>query len=252
MTTSKAVSLLSGGLDSATLLYQLQADGYQVHALSFNYGQRHSRELEFAQRLAAEANVEHQVIWLGYQEGTEGFIESLAPLLKGSSLTDSSVAVPHGHYAEDSMKQTVVPNRNAIMLSIAYGVAVADGADLVAFAAHAGDHAIYPDCRPDFVEALGHALSIGNEWANPRPELAAPFIHMSKAQIADLATDLELPIELTWSCYEGGDIHCGRCGTCVERQEAFAEAHLKDPTTYRDPNFWRDAVAKAETANALD
>jgi len=139
-----------------------------------------------------------------------------------------------------------VPNRNAIMISIAYGVAVAQEADLVAFAAHAGDHAIYPDCRPHFVNNLGYALFLGNEWAKPRPpELAAPFINMSKAQIADLANELKVPLGLTWSCYKGGGMHCGRCGTCVERKEAFREAGVIDPTRYEDPAFMVEAYVGA-------
>lgn len=238
----KAVSLLSGGLDSTTLLYQLIADGYEPHALSFDYGQRHRKELNVAAAIAKDVNVPHHVIkldaWTPITKD-RAKVSPLSTLIGGSSLTDEQVAVPDGHYAEESMKQTVVPNRNAIMLSIAYGIAIADGASLVAFAAHAGDHTIYPDCRPEFVEALGQALWIGNEWADPRPELAGPFLHMSKAQIADLANELEVPFEMTWSCYKGGEIHCGKCGTCVERQEAFVEAGIADPTPYEDPEFWK-------------
>lgn len=132
------------------------------------------------------------------------------------------------------MKQTVVPNRNAIMLSIAYGVAVARGAELVAFAAHSGDHTIYPDCRPGFVDALNHALQLGNLWATPLPRIEGPFLYYSKANIVSAAARLNVPIEETWSCYKGGDIHCGTCGTCTERREAFELAAVFDPTPYAD------------------
>lgn len=233
----KAVSLLSGGLDSVTLLYKLLDDGYNVHALSFDYGQRHKKELTVAMRIAKRLDIPHHVIKLGvYHEGE--MAGPLSEVLGGSALTDPEIAVSDGHYAEESMKATVVPNRNAVMLSIAYAVAVAEGRDFVAFGAHAGDHAIYPDCRPDFVYALNRALQLGNLWAEPTPEVGGPFLSFSKAEIAVLAHKLSVPIADTWSCYKAGKIHCGTCGTCYERREAldraFKQTGIPDPTEYLD------------------
>jgi 7-cyano-7-deazaguanine synthase len=209
-------------------------------ALSFDYGQRHNKELDVASELARAVGVDHYVIELltTVMKDEEGYhlgqASRLGALLGSSALTDSSVPVPDGHYAEDTMKATIVPNRNAIMLSIAYGVAVARGAELVAFAAHSGDHAIYPDCRPEFVEGLDEALRTGNAWADPLPKLIAPFLFVDKAEIARRAVRYNVPIEKTWSCYKGGEIHCGTCGTCYERREAFQLAEVKDPTRYLD------------------
>jgi 7-cyano-7-deazaguanine synthase len=232
----KAVTLLSGGLDSTTLAYHLKDKyderGIDLIALSFDYGQRHIKELDVAGDMAELLGAEHHIIELAVADSVDDDTEPLASILGGSSLTDSSVPVPDGHYAEESMKQTIVPNRNAIMLSIAYGVAVARGAELVAFAAHSGDHAIYPDCRPDFVYNLNYALKLGNSWADPIPTIDGTFLSMSKADIAKDAVRLGVPIEKTWSCYKGGDLHCGTCGTCTERREAFELAGVTDPTEY--------------------
>jgi 7-cyano-7-deazaguanine synthase len=241
----KAVSLMSGGMDSTTLAYMLKSEGYDLHLLSFDYGQRHLKELVAASKLAEGLEAGHDIIILStlpgkFAEGMPGMIpDPLARVLSGSSLTDESVPVPDGHYAEESMRATVVPNRNAIMLSIAYGVAVAEQADLVAFGAHAGDHAIYPDCRPEFVAALGNALVTGNRWdeGNPVPNLIAPFLDKTKTDIAVIGQGLGVPWEKTWTCYKGGAIHCGRCGTCVERREAFRLARVEDPTPYEDNTY---------------
>lgn len=241
----KVVTLLSGGLDSATLAYDYARGGAELHCLSFDYGQRHRQELEVAASLAEDLNAAHHVVTLGVLPTGEhlrqqGHVLPLATVLKGSSLTDPSVEVPDGHYASDTMKATVVPNRNAIMLSIAYGVAVAEEADIVAFAAHAGDHAIYPDCRPEFVGALNDALRAGNAWddSTPTPFISAPYLTLSKADIATFAWEYGVPIGRTWSCYKGGAVHCGVCGTCYERREALKEAQVRlgfeDPTTYLD------------------
>jgi 7-cyano-7-deazaguanine synthase len=155
------------------------------------------------------------------------------------------VAVPDGHYAEETMKVTVVPNRNAIMLAIAYGIGAAQGAEAVATAVHGGDHFIYPDCRPAFIEAFqtmeNHALD-----GLARITLYTPFLMAAKADIVAVGNTFGVPFAETWSCYKGGPVHCGRCGTCVERREAFALAGVADPTVYADPHFWRDAVAGAK------
>ena len=219
----KAVAIVSGGLDSSVMAYTLKDQGYDLQLLSFNYGQRHYRELDYAVMMASRLGASWSLVDLS----------SITSLLIGSSQTDTSVEVPHGHYAAENMKTTVVPNRNAMMLSIAYAVAVAQHAGVVAFGAHTGDHAIYPDCRPSFVRSLNQALYIGNEgYADPEVTLLAPFLGLTKDQIVSRGAELNVPFELTWSCYEGNAIHCGKCGTCVERREAFILAGVKDPTVY--------------------
>lgn len=214
----KAVLTYSGGLDSTVLLYHLRAGGHELRCLSVDYGQRHRRELEAAAGICRDAGVELQVADL----------RSLRGLLAGSSLT-SDIAVPEGHYAEENMKVTVVPNRNMILLSVAIGWAVSLQYDAVAYAAHRGDHTIYPDCRPEFAEAVARVASLC-DWRPIR--LEAPFIAMSKADIVREGARLGVPFERTWSCYQGGEVHCGRCGTCVERREAFVLAGVADPTRY--------------------
>lgn len=215
------IALLSGGMDSTVLIAHLLDGGDTVDAVSILYGQRHRCELESAALVAAHYRIRHDVI----------DISNVGALLGGSALTDDAVAVPDGHYAEDSMKATVVPNRNAIMLSIAAGVAVARGAQRVATAVHAGDHFIYPDCRPAFIEALNLAMQTGTEGFGS-VGIVAPFSGLGKHDICALGDKLDAPLALTWSCYKGLDEHCGTCGTCVERIEAFALAGIGDPTAY--------------------
>jgi 7-cyano-7-deazaguanine synthase len=157
-------------------------------------------------------------------------LSNLRDVLPGSSQTDSSVEVPHGHYAEESMKQTVVPNRNMILLSVAIGHAIAHKCDAVAYAAHAGDHAIYPDCRREFVQAMQGAAQLC-DWR--RIDLLSPFVDFSKADIVEQGELLGVDFSKTYSCYEGNEIHCGKCGTCTERKEAFELNSIKDPTQYR-------------------
>jgi 7-cyano-7-deazaguanine synthase len=213
------VLILSGGLDSSVLLAYLLHEGHTVHALSLDYGQRHRKELASAVILAQHYGVEHRIADLS----------ALRPLLGGSSQTDPSVPVPHGHYAEVSMKRTVVPNRNMLLLAVAGAWAISLKADAIAYGAHSGDHAIYPDCRAEFAAAMGHSLSLA-DW-HP-VTLISPFVDRTKADIAKLGHELGVPLEKTWSCYEGGTIHCGLCGTCVERREAFELAGVPDPTEY--------------------
>lgn len=225
MSRALAVVSLSGGLDSSTLLAHMHQT-YDVLALSFNYGQRHNRELT----AAAEIADHYQAEW------HEIDLRSVGAQLTGSALTDPDVDVPEGHYAEDSMRATVVPNRNAIMANIAIGIASARGAKLVALGIHAGDHAVYPDCRPQWVGALRDLAAKGLEGF-PTPQIVTPFVTWSKTDIAREANRLGVPVELTWSCYKGGTKHCGRCGTCVERIEAFRDAGHGDPTEYEDREF---------------
>ena len=219
----RVVAVVSGGLDSTTMAYSLRAQGYSLIAISFDYGQRHRKELAFAEQMAADLDAPWTLIDL--------HAAGLTNVLTGSALTDDTVTVPDGHYADESMKITVVPNRNAIMLSIACALAVTREAGAVAFGAHTGDHFIYPDCRPEFVRAFEAMVNIAVEGL-ASIEILAPFLSMTKTDIVKLGDELKVPFERTWSCYKGGTLHCGTCGTCVERREAFAQAHVVDPTLY--------------------
>lgn len=233
---SRAVAVVSGGLDSTTLAYRLAAAGYDLSLLSFDYGQRHVRELEFAERSAARLGA----VWRRVD------LSSITDLIAASALTGDT-PVPEGHYAESSMKATVVPNRNMMMLSIAAAHAVSVGAGLVATGVHAGDHFVYPDCRPLFVDTMNAALAAANEGFTVEGfRLDAPFLYWSKTDIAAEAGRLGVPIDETWSCYQGGGVHCGRCGTCCERREAVEGAGLSDPTVYEDRDYWRQAASEFE------
>ncbi|GAB4299873.1 MAG: 7-cyano-7-deazaguanine synthase QueC [Roseovarius sp.] len=227
------IVICSGGLDSVTLAHRIAAEGRLAALLSFDYGQRHRKELDFAARCGARLGVPHELV----------DIAGLGRLLSGSALTDS-VAVPEGHYAEETMKLTIVPNRNAIMLAVAFGLAAARGARAVALAVHGGDHFIYPDCRPGFVEAF-RAMQRQALDGVAEIDLLAPFVTLSKAEIVAEGARIGTPFAETWSCYKGGARHCGRCGTCVERREAFHLAGVPDPTDYADPDYWRQAVGAA-------
>lgn len=200
------------------LLAHLLAEGREVHCLSVDYGQRHRRELEAARAICAHYGVDHRLADL----------RALAPLFGSNALT-GGVKVPEGHYEEESMKATVVPNRNMLLISVATAWAVSLRAESVAYGAHGGDHAIYPDCRPEFAEALDRAVRLA-DWHEVR--LERPFVKMDKADIVRRGAELDVPFGLTWSCYVGGERHCGKCGTCVERKEAFRLAGVADPTDY--------------------
>lgn len=210
------VCILSGGIDSTVLLYKLLAEGKRPYALSFDYGQRHMRELSYAKGTAIRTNTPFLKVLLECE------------LFEGSSQT-SNIPVPHGHYAEESMKATIVPNRNMVMLAMAASLCISIKGGYIAYGAHAGDHAIYPDCRSSFVDGMTLAL-MSCDW-NP-PKLLVPFIKKSKTDVVKEGALLSVPFGLTYSCYEGRKNHCGLCGTCVERQEAFAEANVYDPTAY--------------------
>lgn len=218
------IVIVSGGMDSVTLAHLLKSQGHTLHLLSFDYGQRHRRELECAAWQANYLEAKHTII----------DISGIRPLLKGSALTDD-IPVPHGHYEEETMRATVVPNRNAIMLSIAWGMACAEGAKFLACGVHAGDHHIYPDCRRPFIDAIQDALQLGTEGhGGDDLMLLAPFLSESKTGIAEIGTGLDVPYEHTWTCYEGGEKHCGKCGACVERKEAFRDNSIIDPTEYAE------------------
>jgi 7-cyano-7-deazaguanine synthase len=205
------------------MAYLLRDQGYALAAISFDYGQRHRKELAFAEAIARDLDAPWTLIDL--------HAAGLTSFLTGSALTDASVTVPDGHYADESMRITVVPNRNAIMLSIACALAVTREATAVAFGAHTGDHFIYPDCRPEFVRAFESMVNLAVEGF-ASIEILTPFLSMTKADIVKLGQELRVPFERTWSCYKGGALHCGTCGTCYERREAFALAQVVDPTPY--------------------
>ena len=230
----KTIVICSGGLDSVSLAHMVAAEHHLTRLVSFDYGQRHRKELAYAAACAQRLGVPHDVIDM----------RSIGAALSGSALTDD-IDVPEGHYEEDSMKVTVVPNRNAIMLTIAYGIAAANGDEAVATAVHGGDHFIYPDCRPAFTEAFDTMQRAALDgYADVR--LYTPFVHGSKGDIVTVGAKYGTPFAETWSCYNGNTHQCGRCGTCVERREAFHLAGIDDPTTYEDPDFWLQALAEKE------
>ena len=216
----KVVVLCSGGMDSVTALYWARRQHAVAAVVSFDYGAKHNhREIPFASEHARNGDERHEVIALDFVNR-----------LFASNLLQSGAAIPEGHYAAENMKQTVVPFRNAIMLSVACGFAESIGAEGLVIAAHGGDHAIYPDCREDFMRAMGDAMRLGT-YAGV--QLLRPFIALDKAGIAAEGARLGVDFARTWSCYKGGPVHCGVCGTCVERREAFALAGIADPTTYQ-------------------
>jgi 7-cyano-7-deazaguanine synthase len=222
-----AVVICSGGLDSTVLLYhvlQQHVSGEStgpIRVLSVNYGQRHKKELDFAVATAERLQLEHRVANLS----------AITHLLAGSSQTSDGVEVPYGHYAQENMKLTVVPNRNMIMLSIAAGWAISTKSEVLYYGVHTGDHYVYADCRVEFVESLAESIQLADEHT---VVLLAPFATRTKADIVRRGAELGVPFEETWSCYKGGTYHCGRCGTCTERVEAFRLAGIEDPTLY-DP-----------------
>ena len=217
---NRAIIIYSGGMDSFTLLNELVRSGIDVRCVSFDYGQRHSKELSFAAKVCGLLGVPHAVVDMR-QIG--------AQLLPGSSLTSLEVAVPLGHYAQPSMKATVVANRNMIMLSLAVGLAVSSDVPIVYTAVHAGDHAIYPDCRPEFIRSMNLVTAI----ANYDPvEIGAPYSMLTKGEILQRGTELSLDYALSWTCYNGREKACGRCGACVERLEAFGSLGATDPLQY--------------------
>lgn len=231
----KAIIVASGGMDSATAAYQYAHRGYELHLVGFDYGQRHVKELSALMQVGGRLGAPVSIIDL----------KSLGEFLGRNSLT-SDHTVPDGHYREETMRQTVVPNRNAIMINIAAGIAQAENAERVVTGVHSGDHYIYPDCRPQFVRALGESISFATEGA---VGLDAPFLHLTKADIVKEGARLNLPYEITWSCYKGGAQHCGTCGTCFERKESFNVAGVPDPTNYIQEGFeWYKGSLPVERA----
>jgi len=223
---TSATLIFSGGLDSTTLLYKMIQEGYDhIHALSFDYGQRHKRELEAAkavlQRAREDRGVEiaHEIVDL-----TAVF----SPIAgTGHSLLDDSVPVPEGEYSEDVSPSTIVPGRNLLFLAVGASYSEAHNIPEIYYGAHANDSLVYPDCREDFILAAEDVIEKSTAWSPVR--LKAPFKQMTKAEIVGLGLKLGTPYELTWSCYEGGERPCGKCPTCVERAEAFCANSAEDP-----------------------
>ncbi|MBO2643875.1 7-cyano-7-deazaguanine synthase QueC [Shewanella algae] len=216
----KVVVIYSGGMDSFTVLHNVISEGYIPYAVTFDYGQRHDKEICYAKQVCRELGITHQVVDL----------RAISQLIGGSSLTkDSKIAVPEGHYAEDNMKSTVVPNRNMILISLATGYAASIGASKVFYGAHSGDHTIYPDCRPEFVKKINEVTYI----ANYEPiEVLSPYLHKSKIEILTDGLKMGLDYSKTWTCYNGRELACGKCGSCIERLEAFDKNQQVDPILY--------------------
>lgn len=212
-----SVIIVSGGMDSITLLYDHKDE--IALGISFNYGSNHNaREIPFAKMHCERLGIKHITINLDFMH----------QYFK-SSLLDGAEAIPEGHYADENMKSTVVPFRNGIMLSIAIGIAESNNLDQVFIANHGGDHTIYPDCRPEFISAIDAAATAGT-YNNVK--VVAPYTKITKSDIARIGKKLGIDYTETWSCYKGGEVHCGKCGTCVERKEALAEAGIEDKTRY--------------------
>lgn len=212
-----SVIIVSGGMDSITLIYDHKDE--IALGISFDYGSNHNaREIPFAKMHCERLGIKHITINLDFMH----------QYFK-SSLLDGAEAIPEGHYADDNMKSTVVPFRNGIMLSIAIGIAESNNLDQVFIANHGGDHTIYPDCRPEFINAIDAAATAGT-YNNVK--VVAPYTKITKSDIARIGKKLGIDYTETWSCYKGGEVHCGKCGTCVERKEALAEAGIEDKTIY--------------------
>ena len=212
-----SVIILSGGMDSVTLLHYRKE--LIALAVSFDYGSNHNvREIECARRQCENLGIEHLVIPLDFMG-----------IYFRSSLLEGADSIPEGHYADENMKSTVVPFRNGIMLSVACGLAESRGLRHVMMANHGGDHAIYPDCRPEFVTSMSDAMRNGTYEG---VDILAEFTNITKSDIARLGKKLGVDYSMTYSCYKGGAKHCGRCGTCIERKEAMREAGIDDPTVY--------------------
>lgn len=206
-------------MDSVTMLYDYRER--IAMAVTFNYGSKHNeKEIAFAQQHCRHLNIPHIVIPLSFMQ--QYFRSSL--LIGGEN-------IPEGHYTDDNMKSTVVPFRNGIMLAVAAGLAESNGLSHVMLANHSGDHAIYPDCRAAFVDAMNQAIANGTYDGIT---ISAPYTNITKTDIARRGASLGIDYSLTWSCYKGGDKHCGKCGTCVERREALRDAGISDTTEYEE------------------
>ena len=215
----QAVIILSGGLDSTTLAYYLKDKGCELQAISFNYGQKHSRELEYAKKTTEKLGIKHTIFDMSFL-GTS----------LNSALTQDEQDIPEGHYEAENMRTTVVPNRNMMMATIAHAVGYSQGIKNIALGVHGGDHFVYPDCRNSFMQTLQRTLQESNE--DLEIKILTPFIHLDKIDIVRLGLNLQVPYEDTWTCYKGKELACGKCGSCTERLESFEKCHSTDPLTY--------------------
>ncbi len=221
---NKAVLILSGGIDSTVLLYWLKSNNYHdITCVTFNYGQRQIQEIEYAKNIAKQLAQKHHII----------DVQFMQQFLLGSSLTNHDITMPSGTYDANNMQTTVVPNRNTIFLSLAWTIACANNANILAYGAQNGDHFTYPDTRPDYLNAINLALRLGTDGArNEQLELIAPFIYKDKYEVIKLGYDLGVDFTNTWSCYDKFTHHCGVCGACNNRKAGFIKAKIKDPTIY--------------------
>lgn len=231
------IVLCSGGMDSVTLAYQVCAATPTPKTVLFgvDYGQRHKKELQCATQVARDLGVTYVCAHL----------EQPIEIATSSALFKGGAEIPEGHYiAEENMKVTVVPNRSAILFSLAWAHAVAIGATTIYAAMHAGDHRMHPDCRPVFIDSLNEALRYGTEGhADPKLAIITPYISLGERDIVRIGVkQLKVPYEKTWSCYKSEELHCGRCDTCIERKEVFQRAFVDDPTEYEDPTPFPNEV----------
>lgn len=217
----KALVVLSGGLDSTTALYWALSKYDEVETITFNYGSKHNDiENSYAKKTCEKLGIKNTVIHLGF----------INEYFK-SDLLKSGGEIPEGYYTAENMKSTVVPFRNGIMLSIAAGFAESNGCSAIVLGNHSGDHAIYPDCRPEFIDGIRKAIYEGTE---KHIEVISPFCDVSKTDIVKIGANLGVDFSLTYSCYKGQEKHCGKCGTCTERKEAFEQAGVEDVTEYEE------------------
>ena len=217
-----ATIIISGGLDSSTLAYYLYSQGYKLHAVSFLYGQKHSKEIECAKKIISNlVGVKHTIIDISFL-GKE----------LDSALTQDSESIPEGHYQAENMRRTVVPNRNAIMALIAHAIGYSNGIKDIALGVHSGDHEIYPDCRPQSMIDLQTLLRSHND--DEEINVLTPFVGINKTAILKVGLELGVPYEDTWTCYAGRELPCGKCGSCNERLSSFKECKVQDPLFYAE------------------
>ena len=211
---SSVLVVYSGGLDSYTLLNKAMKKFDRVEAITFNYGQKHNKEIEYAKSNCAELNIKHEVVNL-----------DLENILAGSALV-GDIDIPEGNYDKEKMKQTIVPNRNMIMISVAASLVIKNDIKYLWYAAHSGDHEIYPDCRPEFIDKMAAALEICDYH---KIKFEAPFQNLSKSEIVATGLSMDLDYSKTWTCYEGKEKPCGKCSACLERALSFEANNTEDP-----------------------
>ena len=232
---NKILVLSSGGIDSTTLVYYFaEIENFEVQPVFFNYGSKHNpKEIESVKQICNILNLE--LINVDISELT-------STIWSNSALINEDRSIPEGYYTQENMSQTIVPFRNGVLISLVSSIAENLGIEYVGIAVHSGDHFIYPDCRPNFIQVMKYAIYRGTE---NNIKLRAPFVYLNKAEIVKLGYFLRVPYELTWSCYNGRDKHCGRCGTCIERLESFHFNNLTDPVEYEDREYFKNIITKS-------